>query len=374
MQFQIGTAVTLTLLAAIFLPVSCKSYGKFWDVSVNTDGSAPATLVVFAIADTGQTLCSSGASGDEAMVTCPQTVVGQDGDFSDKPNARSFTGPTAHATYTSDYTTTDNVTTLVWKTCMEGKSDATCGTGSPASVDWTTAGSQCTALNTANSGAGYAGKTNWRLPTAWELETLPNLGTYSPAIDVTPFPGTDSSYFWSSEVTVYEAGKVWLIGFDEGDATEGWKTDTYGIRCVSGAALGAAVYTDMGNGTVRDERTRLVWQKCPNGLTGSSCGTGAATTLNWASAIGYCQGLNLAGLTWRLPSRNELASILDRSTTNPTINSAAFPATGSVTYWSSTTHVYDTTEAWTVNFDTGWVSFNGGGKSSPLHVRCVTGP
>jgi hypothetical protein len=67
----------------------------------------------------------------------------------------------------------------------------------------------------------------------------------------------------------------------------------------------SAPFTDNSNGTVTDQATGLVWQKCSAGLSGTSCGTGSAGTYTWANALSYCNSLSLASRTWRLPNVNE---------------------------------------------------------------------
>ncbi len=62
-------------------------------------------------------------------------VTGKDGQTQNGV-ARSYTGPTAHGTYTSDYTTTDNATGLIWKTCSQGLSGAICATGTATTMNW----------------------------------------------------------------------------------------------------------------------------------------------------------------------------------------------------------------------------------------------
>jgi hypothetical protein len=73
--------------------------------------------------------------------------------------ARSYSGPTAHAVFTTDYTTTDNVTGLVWKTCNEGKTGAACA-GVATTYTWYDSINACSGLNAANAGSGYAGRTD----------------------------------------------------------------------------------------------------------------------------------------------------------------------------------------------------------------------
>lgn len=135
--------------------------------------------------------------------------------------------------------------------------------------------------------------------------------------------------------------------------------------------LWAAPYTDNGD-TITDTRTGLVWQKCSNGQSGASCGTGSATTATWTAAITYCNNLNLAGKTWRLPSKNELLSITERSKYSPAIDTTYFPATVSSSYWSSSTYASGTASAWGVYFNYGYSSYFS--KPNNYYVRCVAGP
>jgi len=194
------------------------------------------------VADTGQTQCYyyNGSSwiADEGC-TLTYTVgdanypYGQDAHYANIPVARSFTGPTADTTYTSDYTTKDNVTGLTWQSCSIGQSGADCLTGLAATYTWDNAQIQCTNLNSLNSGAGYAGRTNWRLPTIEELNTLPNYSIYYPAIDAGPFPATVAYYYWSSSTYVSNTSSAWYVYFYYGYTNTNSKTYSNYVRCVS---------------------------------------------------------------------------------------------------------------------------------------------
>ena len=146
------------------------------------------------------------------------------------------------------------------------------------------------------------------------------------------------------------------------------------------ASLWGAPYTDSGIGTVTNSATGLVWQKCSAGLgtTLGNCSTGSISSYTWSSAISYCEGLTLGGRSdWRLPNINELGSIIDfTKSSNPTIDSTAFPNTQSSVYWSSSTYAQNTSLAWSVDFGygvvTGSVSYFS--KTGSGYVRCVTGP
>lgn len=79
--------------------------------------------------------------------------------------------------------TVDTVTTLVWKTCTEGQyyedpggGGDKCTPGSGTDFTYGNAINACSSLNSANSGQGYGGRKDWRLPTVQELEGLINYG------------------------------------------------------------------------------------------------------------------------------------------------------------------------------------------------------
>jgi hypothetical protein len=141
----------------------------------------------------------------------------------------------------------------------------------------------------------------------------------------------------------------------------------------------ARPFTDNNDGTVKDQATNLVWQKCSQGLSGTSCSSASASKATWASAVSYCNSLSLASKTWRLPNVNELMTIIDYSKSNsssPTIDTSAFPATVAGFYWSSTTYAANTTIAWIVDFGYGGtysIKYDGS-KTTSYSVRCVSGP
>lgn len=379
-QFPENSQIRYTLAAAGLKD----QFSNTIATAVQRSFSTAIRPMTFAVADTGQTSCYYyDGSQWTADAACSQVYgvgntsypQGQDTHYVNKPSARSFTGPTQHATYTSDYTTKDNTTGLIWKTCSEGLTGATCNTGTAAQLTWYNAISQCAALNTVNSGAGYAGRTDWRLPTGMELETLLYLETSSPAIDAVYFPATltDNPY-WSSSASASSAATAWLVYFYAAPSLPDNKSNAYYIRCVSGASVGSVTsFSNQPEDTVLDTRTNLLWEKCSNGLSGTNCATGISTPLSWANAIAYCENLTRASQSdWRLPTKNELMSIVDRTKDSPSINTTAFPATSPNSFWSSTTYAASIGLAWSVYFTYG--GSGGDGKANNNYVRCVTGP
>lgn len=300
-----------------YVITAVNSYGE--SVESSQVSATPVVVVVVHVPDTGQT-------GDYT------TTYGEDSDYTINPPSYTDNG---------DGTITDNVTGLLW----QKQDDATMRT-------WTDAGTYCTNLSLAGTG--------WRLPTDLELMAIIDYGEYSPSINTTYFPNTQSSAYWSSTTLAYGTSNAWIVHFYNGGSDYYSKTTSIYARCVRGSAV-AGVFTGSGNATVTDAVTTLVWQKQDD-----------ATTKTWEQALTYCEGLSLGEFTdWRLPNVKELRSIADSSKYSPSINTTYFPNTQSSYYWSSTTSTYGTSRARVVDFDNGYSGYDG--KTDSIYARCVRG-
>ncbi len=297
----------------------------------------------------------------------------------------SFATATAHSVYTGDYTTLDNSTGLVWKSCSEGQSGPTCGTGGVSALTLNQATTACSALNTLNGGNGYAGIKNWRLPTMRELTTLTDFSRATLSVYTASFPGTANYAYWSS--TVYppnpwvapNGGFGWYVDYTAGDSYAAAVTGGYHARCVSAPVLAETEsFADLSDGTIQDNVTGLIWQKCTTGQANdASCSGTTSPASSWSAALTYCSGLTLAGRSWRLPNRNELGTLHDYTVASGTkINLTMFPNTPAAYYWTSTTRASATTSAWWINFGTGFNALSDTltKADAATNVRCVTNP
>lgn len=118
----------------------------------------------------------------------------------------------------------------------------------------------------------------------------------------------------------------------------------------------------LGETAVLDKETGLVWEKSPD-----------ATLRTWTDAITYAYGKTVGGrLGWRLPTVEELASLVDPTQTSPSLpNGHPFINVQSYNYWSATTLDMVTDWAWSVHFGIGTV--NGNDKVHAFYVWCVRG-
>jgi hypothetical protein len=159
-----------------------------------------------------------------------------------------------------------------------------------------------------------------------------------------------------------------------------------------------ATYTTTPWDCVKDNVTGLYWEvktttvglhKSTNTYTwvnsnvatnGGSVGTsnGGTCTGSGCDTEQFVAAVNLAGMCgfndWRLPTREELRSIVDYgiSSQSPAIDTGYFPNTVAAPYWSASPYSGSVTQAWEVffNFVGG---FDKATKISPRHVRLVRG-
>lgn len=114
-------------------------------------------------------------------------------------------------------------------------------------------------------------------------------------------------------------------------------------------------FVDRGNGLILHLPTRLVWQRCALGQswTGSGC-NGEADLLDWSAALQAASANDDGGHDdWRLPNRNELASIVETRCHGPAINGGIFPDHPSAGFWTSSSASDPSAAVWVVDFDHG---------------------
>lgn len=129
------------------------------------------------------------------------------------------------------------------------------------------------------------------------------------------------------------------------------------------------VLTNMNSEAVLDRETGLVWERAPD-----------STARTWVSAQAFCNDRIVGNRKgWRLPTIQELASLVDPSVPLPgptlpaghpftNVQSGPTPLSD---YWSATSAAFDAAAAWLVYFNHG--SVNVDFKSVDAFVWCVRG-
>jgi hypothetical protein len=270
----------------------------------------------------------------------------------------------------------DNVTCLVWEKA-------------PVTTQgfWQANSDHCASL----ASSAVAGFNDWRLPTRVEMASLVDFTRKGDAINIAAFPSEPSGYYrtgsdWYETITGQNtSGFSWIYGMSSGFTSNAYAKTTSNayVRCVRGNGSGEgqsdfavqpANHYAVAAGEVTDNYTGLIWQQ-----TDSATPSGA-TVIPWSQAAAYCSGLGLNGHTWRVPSINELATLVDESRVAPAIDRTAFPNTkyGSYSnnwYWASTTYS-GSSNGWAINFDDGFTGYNAGtatGKNGGPEWNYFTG-
>jgi hypothetical protein len=144
--------------------------------------------------------------------------------------------------------------------------------------------------------------------------------------------------------------------------------------CVGGMAETAPssefVVVEDGS-VVRHERTTLEWKRCALGQTWngkSNLCDGRPTAYAWEKATRVVMALEGG---WRLPTGEELLSIVEKCHVSPAINPQVFPNTPVSLFWSSSSDTGGLERAWSVSFFSG--SHYRPGKIQTGRIRLVRG-
>jgi len=122
------------------------------------------------------------------------------------------------------------------------------------------------------------------------------------------------------------------------------------------------VHITVTKGVVYDQRTHLMWQ--------DDSDTNQLKMV-WSEAQNYCEELVIGNYAdWRVPSLDELFTITDHTTYNPSIQNGFLYSIAS-SYWSSSRYSLDQSLLVGINFYDGsdGISY----ETTPRYVRCVRG-
>lgn len=108
---------------------------------------------------------------------------------------------------------------------------------------------------------------------------------------------------------------------------------------------------------VIDRRTGLVWQR-----------VASRARFDWREADAHCRALRIGGQPARLPTRDELRSLVDERRVAPVID-PALAGTEPVWYWTSTAFPGTTRFVWAIGFEHGGMHYLH--RASRWPARCV---
>lgn len=322
------------------------AYDLNWDGRIDWTELSAFLSQRYPIVDTGQAQCFD----DVEAIGCPERTspwFGQDAQYA---------GIAPRYFDNGDGTVTDLNTGLMWQQ----------DPGEKKTFEEALHGAETFSL------AGYD---DWRLPTIKELYSLILFSGRdvsscmdSGACEGIPFINEafafeygdiaagermiDAQYWSSTEylgTTMNGSATVFGVNFADG-RIKGYPRDQMGNGTIKteftlyvrgNPDYGFNDFIANGDGTVSDLATGLLWTQADSG-----------STLDWPSALDYCERLVLAGRDdWRLPNAKELHSLVDYSRAPAVTGSPAIDPIFEVTpitnegglldypyYWTSTTH------------------------------------
>lgn len=210
-------------------------------------------------------------------------------------------------------------------------------------------------------------KDDWRLPTIPELVSLIDDSrnpALSPAFTISALDASAQNYMYMSASTVVGSTDLWTMNFS---LHAYWGRSPSGahdrVRCVRGDPQAPPGYTPaqhyvVDEKSVTDTRTQLAWQRDVS-----------TEKLELSAARSRCQS---AGSGSRLPTRKELASLIDLSRSLPAIDPlfGNTPSGENDYFWSSTPSLSQSGGLHCYLFGSGTDTVCGetGGRA---YVRCV---
>lgn len=319
----------------------------------------------------------------------------------------SITAALPRFTDNGDGTVTDALTRLTWEKKVHGAGCLHCAedfyawepglaeSGIPSAFDWL---SEINGQFDGNDPVqpGFAGYNDWRLASRDELWSLVDCSFGETCVDsAVGVTSTDAPY-WTFTTLGDEPARAWKISFHLGLVSDDPKSFHGHVRAVRGGTpvpspAGTGLrYVDNLDGTVTDTETGLMWEKK---VVGSSCphcvddryswepGTsisGTDSIFDWLSELnGLFTGTGpaqpgFAGYSdWRLPSRDELWTLVNCAAGSPCVDRVVGTVGTVVPYWTSTSVGQNPPHAWLIGFGTGQVT--DGSKNVGAYVRAVRG-
>ncbi|MGW8193315.1 MAG: Lcl C-terminal domain-containing protein [Desulforhopalus sp.] len=232
-----------------------------------------------------------------------------------------------------------------------------------------------------NKQARY-GRSDWRMPNRRELRSLIDHGEKKPALTGNhPFENIFLGWFWTSTTAAIATGYAWYVHLEGGRMFYGGKDSSYWVWPVCGTSAtltatgGRFCYNAEGeripcdkNGQDGALRMGVSWPEprfkrvatgvldLLTGLVWHAAARLGEKTTTWQEALTTVQRYgDETGLPWRMPTINELESLVDASCHSP-----ALPARNPFSdiqdeYWSSTTSSYETDWAYVLYLQKGAV-------------------
>ena len=189
-------------------------------------------------------------------------------------------------------------------------------------------------------------------------------------VDTGTHPGQDARYGRDAAAA---AGKLPKVGGGEASfdftaldasgqpTTPGSGTNPH--HCVRDNVSGLVWEVKTDDNGLHDKDWTYSWYNSNSSTNGGNAGSasgGTCQTAGHCDTEKYVADVNASALgaytDWRMPTDDELQSIVHYGRTNPTIDPTYFPNTPSSGFWSGSPDAYGSSSAWCVYFSYGFVN------------------
>jgi hypothetical protein len=135
--------------------------------------------------------------------------------------------PSSRFVFNENGTVTDTETEITWMRCAMGQTwDGKTCSGKAQAYSWQDARDAVAELNSDTFGE----PTSWRLPYVPELASIVERKCFEPRVNLSVFPATPSTAFWTGMKKKGSAEQAYTIDFGQGAVTPSNKTSTGAVR------------------------------------------------------------------------------------------------------------------------------------------------
>ena len=209
--------------------------------------------------------------------------------------------------------------------------------------------------------ARHLGRDDWRLPGRAELRSLTGFQTRNPALPAGhPFTDVYLSWYWTATASARNPEYAWYVHMEGARTFFGHRSEDHLVWPCRGYSRVVPVHGSIGvdSGRRFEARRRTVLDRA-TGLEWTRDADLARGQVSWEEALSLVRGLDLRGSSpgagWRVPTINELDSLVDLGSYEPALPAKHPFERVADAYWSSTTSAYEPDWAMALYFDLGRV-------------------